>query len=52
MPDCPHEHEPDTGLQTFRAIIREETDGGHSDSPDRADALVHLILNHNPIMIS
>ena len=28
MTDCPHEHEQDTGLQTFRDIIREETDGG------------------------
>ena len=28
MTDCPHEHEPDTGRQTFRDIIREETDGG------------------------
>ncbi len=26
MTDCPHEHEPDTGLQTFRDIIREEFD--------------------------
>ena len=30
MTDCPHEHEPDTGRQTFRDIIREETDGGRS----------------------
>ena len=28
MTECPHEHEPDTGRQTFRDIIREETDGG------------------------
>ena len=28
MTDCPHEHQPDTGFQTFRDIIREETDGG------------------------
>ena len=30
MTDCPHEHEPDTGPQTFRDHIREETDGGRS----------------------
>ena len=30
MTQCPHEHEPDTGRQTFRDIIREETDGGRS----------------------
>ena len=28
MTECPHEHQPDAGLQTFRDIIREETDGG------------------------
>ena len=28
MTDCPHEHEPDTGLQTFKDIVREEFDGG------------------------
>ena len=28
MTDCPHEHQPDTGFQDFRNIIREETDGG------------------------
>ena len=26
MTDCPHEHEPDTGLQTFKDIVREEFD--------------------------
>ena len=26
MTDCPHTHEPDTGLQTFKDIIREEFD--------------------------
>ena len=30
MTQCPHEHQPDTGRQTFRDIIREETDGGRS----------------------
>ena len=30
MTQYPHEHEPDTGRQTFRDIIREETDGGRS----------------------
>ena len=28
MTDCPHEHQPDAGLQKFRDIVREETDGG------------------------
>ena len=28
MPDCPHIHIQDSGLQAFRDIIREETDGG------------------------
>ena len=28
MPDCPHIHVQDSGLQAFRAFIREETDGG------------------------
>ena len=28
MPDCPHTHIQDSGLQAFREIIREETDGG------------------------
>ena len=30
MTDCPHEHQPDQGLQKFRDIVREETDGGRS----------------------
>ena len=28
MSDCPHIHIQDSGLQAFREIIREETDGG------------------------
>ena len=28
MTDCPHIHEQDTGLQTFRDHINEVTDGG------------------------
>ena len=28
MTDCPHTHEPDAGLQAFKDIVREETDGG------------------------
>ena len=28
MPDCPHIHIQDSGLQAFKDIIREETDGG------------------------
>ena len=28
MTDCPHIHEEDTGLQTFRDHINEVTDGG------------------------
>ena len=28
MTDCPHIHIQDSGLQAFREIIREETDGG------------------------
>ena len=28
MSDCPHKHIQDSGLQAFREIIREETDGG------------------------
>ena len=28
MPDCPHIHAQDSGLQAFRAFIREETDDG------------------------
>ena len=28
MPDCPHNHIQDSGLQAFRDFIREETDGG------------------------
>ena len=28
MTDCPHEHVPDEGLQAFKDIVREETDGG------------------------
>ena len=28
MSDCPHIHIQDSGLQAFRDIIREETDGG------------------------
>ena len=28
MSDCPHTHIQDSGLQAFREIIREETDGG------------------------
>ena len=27
MTDCPHEHEPDTGLQTFKDIIMRNTHG-------------------------
>ena len=28
MPDCPHIHIQDSGLQAFKDIILEETDGG------------------------
>ena len=30
MPDCPHNHIQDSGLQAFREIIREKTDGGQT----------------------
>ena len=30
MPDCPHIHIQDSGLQAFREIIREETDNGRT----------------------
>ena len=30
MPDCPHNHIQDSGLQAFREIIREKTDGGNT----------------------
>ena len=30
MTDCPHEHQPDAGLQKFRDHIRKETDGGRN----------------------
>ena len=30
MSDCPHKHIQDSGLQAFREIIREETDGGRT----------------------
>ena len=30
MTDCPHEHKPDAGLQTFRDHINEVTDGGRT----------------------
>ena len=40
MTDCPHEHEPDTGLQTFKDIVREEfdqpSDSIRRDRPHRA----------------
>ena len=30
MPDCPHLHVQDSGLEAFRDIIREKTDGGRT----------------------
>ena len=33
MTDCPHEHEPDTGLQTFKDIVREEFDQASDSIP-------------------
>ena len=39
MPDCPHIHVQDSGLQAFRAFIREETDGGQTIGRFLIDAM-------------
>ena len=39
MPDCPHIHVQDSGLQAFRAFIREETDDGQTIGRFLIDAM-------------
>ena len=39
MPDCPHIHAQDSGLQAFRAFIREETDDGQTIARFLIDAM-------------
>ena len=39
MPDCPHIHIQDSGLQAFRAFIREETDDGQTIGRFLIDAM-------------
>ena len=39
MPDCPHIHIQDSGLQAFRDFIREETDGGQTIGRFLIDAM-------------
>ena len=39
MPDCPHIHVQDSGLQAFREFIREETDGGQTIGRFLIDAM-------------
>ena len=48
MPDCPHIHIQDSGLQAFREIIHEETDGGRSIARFLNNALEGKIPNFEP----
>jgi hypothetical protein len=52
MTDCPHEHEPDTGLQTFKDIIREEfdqaSDSLRRDRPHRGVRRLQRLVRLQP----
>ena len=52
MTDCPHEHEPDTGLQTFKDIIREEfdqpSDSLRRDRPHRGVRRLQGLVHTQP----
>ena len=48
MPDCPHIHVQDSGLQAFREFIREETDGGQTIGRFLIDAVEGRLPNFKP----
>ena len=52
MTDCPHEHETDTGLQTFKDIVREEfdqaSDSIRRDRPHRAVRRLQRLVRTQP----
>ena len=52
MTDCPHEHEPDTGLQTFKDIVREEfdqaSDSIRRDRPHRGVRRLQRLVRTQP----
>ena len=52
MTDCPREHEPDTGPQTFKDIVREEfdqeSDSIRGDRPHRALHRVQGLVRLQP----
>ena len=52
MTDCPHEHQPDTGLQTFKDIVREEfdqaSDSIRRDRPHRGVRRLQSLVRLQP----
>ena len=48
MPDCPHIHIQDSGLQAFREIISEETDGGRTIARFLNDAVEGRLPDFEP----
>ena len=52
MTDCPHEHEPDTGLQTSKDIVREEfdqaSDSIRRDRPHRGVRRLQRLVRTQP----
>ena len=52
MTDCSHEHEPDTGLQTFKDIVREEfdqaSDSIRRDRPHRGVRRLQRLVRTQP----
>ena len=48
MPDCPHIHVQDSGLQAFREIIREETGNGQTIARFLNDAVEGRLPNFQP----
>ena len=48
MPDCPHIHIQDSGLQAFRQIIHEETDGGRDIVRFLKGAIKREYSNYEP----
>ena len=52
MTNCPHEHEPDTGLQAFKDIVREEfdqtSDSIRRDRPHRGVRRLQRLVRTQP----